>query len=113
MIFLVAIIVATFGIVFNNVMNTASAAMEGAILAHLRITFEQRPGAWTKTTELARIFGVNVYHHLRKMEMSGLVEHRTYEQRPGEHRGGRDTSWYRLKADENGDPFLDKVRRDV
>lgn len=107
MIFLVAIIVATFGIVFNNVMNTASAAIEGAIL------FEQRPGAWTKTTELARIFGVNVYHHLRKMEMSGLVEHRTYEQRPGEHRGGRDTSWYRLKTDEHGDPFLDKVRRDV
>lgn len=112
MIFVVLTVVFTLGVIFNVILNTASAAVEGAILAHLRITYEQRPKAWTKSTELVRMFGANVYPHLRKMEICGLIEHRTRKQRPGEHRGGRDSYWYRMKADEHGDPFLDKVCHD-
>jgi len=112
MIFVVVTIIFVFGVIFSLILNTAAAAMEGAVLAHLRLTYEQRPKAWMKSTELVRIFGPNVYAHLRKMEISGLVEHRIYKERPGEHRGGRDTYWYRMKANEHGDPFLDKIRHD-
>jgi hypothetical protein len=44
--------------------------------------------------------------------MSGLIEHRTSKQKPGEHRGGRDSHWYRLKTGVHGDPILDKIKYD-
>lgn len=111
MMFLVAFIVFTLGVILNTVLNTASAAMEGAILAHLRMTYEQRPKAWTKSTDLAHIFG-NVYPHLRKMEICGLIEHRTFKEPLNGPRRGRDSYWYRMKADEHGDPFVGKIRYD-
>jgi hypothetical protein len=112
MFLVVVTIVFVFGVIFSIILNTAAAAMEGAILAHLRLNHEHLPNVWMKTTELVYIFGTNVYPYLRKMEMSGLIEHRTYKQRPGEHRRGRDTSWYRLKTVEGEDPFFKKIRLD-
>ena len=113
MIFVVVAIIFTFGVIFNTILNTASAAIEGAIFAHLRLTYEQRPKAWMKSTELVRMFGGNIYPHLRKMEICGLIEHRTFKESLDGPRRGRDSYWYRLKADEHGDPFLDRVRRDI
>jgi len=91
----IAVVLAT---VYLMVLSTASKALYGAVLAHLRLNHMLQPFSWMKSSELTFVFGGFVYGHLRVLVQAGLVEVRTVSSPPDGPRGGRPSYWYRWKA---------------
>lgn len=89
--------------------HVATKALDGAILAHLRLNHEHFPGVWMKSSEFTFLFGGPVYPHLRRLVEAGLVEMCRRPAVPGDGRGGHDSFWYRWRVTGDGDQFMMKL----
>jgi hypothetical protein len=87
------------------ILLVATKALDGAILAHLRLNHERVPGAWMKSSELTYVFGGPVYHHVRRLVEIGLVEMYRRPAVPGD-----DGYWYRWKGPGKDDVIISKLK---
>lgn len=76
-------------------LSRSEKALDGAIIAQLRLNAEIRANMWMKSSELAYVFGGEVYPRLRRMVEAGLVERLIEPTAPNSPRRGMDRYWYR------------------
>jgi hypothetical protein len=97
MIFIVVMLATTF-LMAALALGRSRRALDGAIVAQLRLNAANYPGAWMQSLELAYIFGGEVYPRLRRMVEAGIVEQMRRPSPPDGPRGGRDSYWYRWRG---------------